>query len=112
MSPPKHFWIRTPVIPGATDTSENIRGIGDFISANLHGTVARWELCSFNNLCRDKYKRLGIDWPFADKELPERSLMEELAQVARSRVTPSIVCWSGSTRMKPDDRHAGKEAVS
>jgi pyruvate formate lyase activating enzyme len=97
---PKTFWIRTPVIPGATDTAENIRGIGDFISANLHGTVARWELCAFNNLCRDKYKRLGIDWPFADTELPARSLMEELAQVARSRVTPSIVCWSGSTRIE------------
>jgi len=96
---PKTFWIRTPVIPGATDTSENIRGIGDFISTNLHGTVARWELCAFNNLCRDKYKRLGIEWSFANKELPERSLMEELAQIARSRVTPSIVCWSGSTKL-------------
>jgi hypothetical protein len=40
-----------------------------------------------------------MDWPFADKELPERSLMEELAQIARSRVTPSIVCWSGSTKL-------------
>ena len=96
---PKTFWIRTPVIPGATDTAENIRGIGDFISTNLHGTVARWELCAFNNLCRDKYKRLGIEWSFANKELPERSLMEELAQIARSRVTPSIVCWSGSTKL-------------
>jgi pyruvate formate lyase activating enzyme len=98
---PKIFWIRTPVIPGATDTAENIWGIGDFISANLHGTVARWELCAFNNLCRDKYKRLGIDWPFTDKKLPDRSLMEELARIARSRVTSSIVCWSGSTRMEP-----------
>ena len=98
---PKIFWIRTPVIPGATDTAENIWGIGDFISANLHGTVARWELCAFNNLCRDKYKRLGIDWPFTDKELQDRSLMEELARIARSRVTSSIVCWSGSTRMEP-----------
>jgi pyruvate formate lyase activating enzyme len=96
---PKIFWIRTPVIPGATDTAENIRGIGDFISANLHGTVARWELCAFNNLCRDKYKRLAMDWRFADTELPQRALMEELARIARGRVTPSIVCWSGSTKL-------------
>jgi pyruvate formate lyase activating enzyme len=61
--------------------------------------VAKWELCAFNNLCRDKYKRLGIDWLFADTELPERSLMEELTLIAKSRVTPSIVCWSGSTKL-------------
>ena len=96
---PKTLWIRTPVIPGATDTVGNIKSIGDFISANLHGAVAKWELCAFNNLCRDKYKRLGMDWSFADTELPERSLMEELSLIAKSRVTPSIVCWSGSTKL-------------
>ena len=96
---PKEFWIRTPVIPGATDTAENIQGIGDFISANLRGAVARWELCAFNNLCRDKYKRLGIEWQFADEALVEKTLMEELAQIARGKVSPSIVCWSGTTKL-------------
>ncbi|PKN05134.1 MAG: glycyl-radical enzyme activating protein [Deltaproteobacteria bacterium HGW-Deltaproteobacteria-9] len=96
---PQSFWIRTPVIPGATETAENIRGIGDFINSNLRGAVSRWELCAFNNMCRDKYKRLGIDWLFADKELPARSLMEELSIIAKSTVEPSIVCWSGSTKL-------------
>ena len=99
---PKTFWIRTPVIPGATDTPENIRGIGEFIKSKLHNTVSRWELCAFNNLCRDKYRRLGIDWPYANKELPEKSSMEELCRIAKSVVTPSIVCWSGSTRLEKD----------
>lgn len=98
---PKTIWIRTPVIPGATDTSQNIQGIGDFINTNLHGTVARWELCAFNNLCRDKYARLGMDWPFAKTDLQKRSLMEELSHIAKSRVIPSIVCWSGSTKLEP-----------
>ncbi len=97
---PKTLWIRTPVIPGATDSSENILGIGDFIKENLEGAVARWELCAFNNLCRDKYVRLGMNWPYACEELPERSLMETLAQIARTRVSPSIVCWSGSTKLE------------
>ena len=96
---PKTLWIRTPVIPGCTNTAENIQSIGDFISANMQGAVAKWELCAFNNLCRDKYKRLGIDWSFADTELPERALMEELTLIAKTRVTPSIVCWSGSTKL-------------
>jgi len=96
---PKALWIRTPVIPESTDTVENIRGIGDFINTNLRGAVARWELCAFNNLCRDKYKRLALDWPYADKELTEKTMMEELARIARGKVTPSIVCWSGATRL-------------
>lgn len=96
---PKTLWVRTPVIPGATDTAENIRGIGDFIHAKLEGAVDRWELCAFNNLCRDKYQRLGMDWSFAETDLPEASRMEELTRIAKSRVSPSIVCWSGSTKL-------------
>lgn len=96
---PKALWIRTPVIPGATDTVENIGGIGEFIHARLHGAVDRWELCTFNNLCRDKYQRLDMNWAFADCGLPEKSQMEELTRVAQSRVPRSSVCWSGSTRL-------------
>jgi len=97
---PKTLWIRTPVIPNATDTVENISDIGDFIRANFEEAVDRWELCTFNNLCRDKYKRLGLNWPFADQDLVEKSRMEELTRVAKSRVKPSIVCWSGATKLE------------
>ena len=96
---PKTIWVRTPVIPGMTDTVENIRGLGEFIRNNLSGAVSRWELCAFNNLCRDKYKRLGLVWPLADLALPERAQMDALADVARSVVAPAIVSWSGSTRL-------------
>jgi len=99
---PKTFWIRTPIIPQTTDTAENIRGIGDFINRNLHGTVSRWELCTFNNLCRDKYRRLGEHWTYAESELLEKSQMEELCQIAKSVVKPSIVCWSGATKLEQD----------
>jgi pyruvate formate lyase activating enzyme len=111
---PKTFWIRTQVIPGATDTEENIRGIGKFISTNLLGTVTSWELCAFNNLCRDKYTRLGMDWPYADKELPERTLMEELSRIAKSTVSQSFVCWSGSTKLEQNtnNKMTGKQNAS
>lgn len=101
---PKTLWIRTPVIPKATDTFENIQGIGGFISANLEGAVDRWELCTFNNLCRDKYKRLGLNWPYANADLPEKSFMEELTRAAKSFAPLTTVCWSGSTKLekRPD----------
>lgn len=97
---PKTLWIRTPVIPDATDTMENIRGLGDFIRERLSGAVDHWELCAFNNLCRDKYSRLGLDWPYASKELPEKARMEELARAAQSHAPSTTVSWSGATRLQ------------
>ena len=61
---PAELWVRTPLIPGATLTEENIRGIGAFIAREVGDVVARWELCSFNNLAADKYRRLGLRWEY------------------------------------------------
>ena len=58
------LWIRTPVIPGATATVENITAIGKFITEELGGAVSRWELCAFNNSCITKYERLHLTWPY------------------------------------------------
>ena len=98
---PVEMWVRTPVIPGATAREENIKGIGRFIAENLGGCVTRWELLAFNNLCRDKYIRLYRDWPFSDTGLLTKDEMERLAEIAsNSGVDPSIVHWSGSTRLE------------
>lgn len=100
---PSTLWIRTPVIPGLTAEAENISGIGRFIAENLDGIVTRWELCAFNNLCRDKYIRLGLDWILKDSLLLKKDFMETLAGAARSSgVDPGIVFWSGSTRLEED----------
>ena len=76
------LWIRTPIIPGATDSDENIRAIGNRI--NAIGGAERWELCAFNNLCTDKYERLDIDWAFKNAPLVSKKRMEELLTIARS----------------------------
>ena len=98
---PEGLWIRTPLIPGATDTDANLAGIGAFIRARLHQKVLKWELCTFNNLCRDKYARLDLGWPYANDELLEISRVEHLVSVAKqSGVDPDIVHWSGTTRLQ------------
>lgn len=99
---PQELWIRTPLIPQATATEANIAGIGQWIAAHLKGTVARWELCAFNNLCRDKYLRLDRDWSYKSQPLLTLGTLEHLADVARrSGVDPAIVHWSGPTRLHP-----------
>ncbi|MCU0846705.1 MAG: glycyl-radical enzyme activating protein [Spirochaetes bacterium] len=106
---PREMWIRTPLIPGATDRHDNISGIGGFIAEKLGGQVTRWELCAFNNLCRDKYGRLGLDWQFSDTRLLSKEEMEHFADTARkSGVDPGIVSWSGPVRFKDDDLLGGK----
>lgn len=106
---PMKLWIRTPIIPGATDTEANIKGIGALVADNLGGVVQRWELLAFNNLCKDKYLRLDWQWSLASTELLSGHRMEELAETAReSGVDPSIVHWSGSTKIENLDEEIMK----
>jgi pyruvate formate lyase activating enzyme len=94
------MWIRTPIIPGATDTDENINGIGRFVGQKLGNAVKKWELCAFNNLCRDKYRRLDMKWDFDAAELMTKAEMEHVFNVAReSGANPDIITWSGTTRV-------------
>ncbi|MHA1129817.1 MAG: glycyl-radical enzyme activating protein [Candidatus Helarchaeota archaeon] len=91
------IWIRTPIIPGHTDSEENIREIAQFITEYLLPTVQRYDLCAFVNLCRSKYERLGIDWFFKDTPPMTKAEMEHLAEIAREVGVPNVV-WSGPTR--------------
>ena len=114
---PKELWVRTPIIPGVTACKDNIAKIGEFIAGSLKGAVNRWELCAFNNLCRDKYLRLGKEWDFSGSELISTEWMGELASVARkSGVDPAVVHWSGSTKLneqkkKKDHDRAGFRVI-
>ncbi len=95
------LWIRTPVVPGATATEENLAGIARFLAARLAGAVRRWDLCAFNDLCRDKYLRLGLPWQHAATPLLTAGQMERLADLARREVGGAApVRWSGPTRLE------------
>jgi len=77
------LWIRTPIIPTATDSNENIFMIASFLKEN-EINFERWELCAFNNLCKDKYARLNIEWKFKDEKLLTKRRMNELVILAKS----------------------------
>lgn len=95
----KVLWIRTPLIPEATATRDNINGIGAFIATNLAGVAQRWELLAFNNLCRDKYRRLGIAWQYSEAPLMAKDKVREMENCAKqSGVNPDIVFATGPTK--------------
>jgi pyruvate formate lyase activating enzyme len=94
------LWMRTPLIPGATDDDCNLRSIGAFLSENMEGAVSRWELCAFNNLCRDKYTRLGMHWDFANQPLMSQEELFRCETAAKtSGVDPGLVLVTGLTRI-------------
>ena len=82
------LWIRTPLIPDATATPDNISAISRFISENLADVVERWELCAFNSACQQKYDNLGQTWTYADYSLMDQGFINILQDVALSTGTP------------------------
>jgi pyruvate formate lyase activating enzyme len=92
-------WVRTPVIEGATDSEENISAVGAFIVAIGRESKAlpeRWELCAFNNLCRDKYLRLDQKWAYRDTALTEKAHIETLTKIAAQYVPGTV--YTGAVR--------------
>jgi pyruvate formate lyase activating enzyme len=93
------LWIRTPLIPGATAEDDCICDIGQYLADNLRDCVARWELCAFNNLCCDKYSRLGLDWEFAKETLITREELERFETLAKNcGLAPERVAVTGHAR--------------
>ncbi|MGI6229266.1 MAG: radical SAM protein, partial [Christensenellales bacterium] len=85
-------WVRTPLIPGATATPENIAAIGAFIKESMPN-LERWELPAFNNLSRRKYTLLGREWEFKSTELMKRKELDALAGVAKAYFPAAV--WTG-----------------
>lgn len=81
-----NIWIRTPLIPGATDSPENIRQIAEIIAPYCGSPIVRWELCAFNNICEKKYRKLGKSWVYAGTPLLETEEGNHLLQTALESV--------------------------
>lgn len=89
----KKVWVRTPIIPGATDSEESIKQIANLVK----GKVEKWEMCAFNNLCRDKYERLYVDWEYKNATLMSSEKMESLLLIAKKQGLNNV-SWTGATK--------------
>ena len=96
------IWIRSPVIPEMTDTEENIHAIGKYLSNII--SVQKWELCTFNNLCIDKYRKLGRKWDLEHTELLTKDHAANLLDRAKlSAPKISSITLSGLTKTADTD---------
>jgi pyruvate formate lyase activating enzyme len=79
----KRLWVRTPLIPGATATVENIRQIGEFLKNTSTDKIECWELCAFNNVSRDKYAKMRLNWSYSSTPLMHAKEIETLLCMAQ-----------------------------
>jgi pyruvate formate lyase activating enzyme len=91
----KPMWVRTPVIPGFTDTVENVRAVARFILDELP-PVERYDLLAFNNTCDAKYRRLDLSFALAGEGLLAEEKMMALAEAAGGEGL-TVARWSGAT---------------
>ena len=75
------FIVRTPLIPGATDSNENILAIAEF-TASLKN-LAVYELLNFNPLGGSKYTAIDKSNPFADAKPLSKERLAELAELTK-----------------------------
>lgn len=89
------LWIRTPLVPDATATAANIGEIGQFIEDNVADVLGRWELCAFNILAREKYKKLGTEWAYAGTGMMSHADAATILDAARQHVPEDMVSVTG-----------------
>ena len=66
----------------------------------LDNLVERWELPAFNNLCRDKYRRLGLEWAYQDTKLFTSEELNQLERWGKESGFPAErVFATGATRI-------------
>lgn len=76
------FWVRTPVIPGFNDTTENMEKMAEFLENLPRKPFV--ELLPFHNLSVGKYASLGQTYAAADMKPPEKEQMRRLNEILKA----------------------------
>ncbi len=93
------LWIRTPIIPEATDDLKNIQAIAQFLKDKAIN-FDRWELCAFNNLCESKYIRLNLNWKYCKSNLVTKAKLNELQTAAKAIIPDRTIIVTGLARLE------------
>ena len=77
------MWVRYVLVPGLTDGFDNVEKVAE-VCAGLK-SLERVEILRFHQMGRDKWQRLGLDYPLKDVEPPSPELAERVRGQFRSR---------------------------
>jgi pyruvate formate lyase activating enzyme len=77
------MWVRYVLVPGLTDQFDNVEKVAD-ICAELK-SLERVEILRFHQMGRDKWHKLGLQYPLENVEPPDVELAERVRGQFRSR---------------------------
>lgn len=73
--------VRVPIVPGVTDSRDNLRGIGRFCAGLEH--LERIDILPYFHIAAEKYRRLRRDYGLNDIRPPEAEKMAVAADLLR-----------------------------
>ncbi len=80
----KEIWIRFVVVPGLTDSVENVANVANIV-ARWKGAVARVEVLPFHQMGRDKWANLGMKYELDDVQPPSKEVVERVRDQFRDK---------------------------
>ena len=72
----KKIWIRQVIVPGIMDNKEYMDSLVDYL--RHINNIERIDFLPFHRLGREKYEKLGIPYPYEDKEDMDKNKCNEL----------------------------------
>ncbi len=72
----KEVWIRHVIVPGITDSEENIKRLRELIAP--YKCISKVELLPFKTLCLEKYENMGINFPLKNTPQADKETVEKL----------------------------------
>lgn len=78
---PEKVCLRVPIIPGFTDSDENVDAIGAFCKESHFPRV---NILSYHKLGSTKHERLGGEYPIPEVQEPDDERMRHVADIIRS----------------------------
>ncbi len=75
----KEVWIRHVAVPEINDTEDDIRSLKKLLST--YTCISKVEILPFKDLCREKYKTLGIPFPLGGTPSMSKARAAELQRV-------------------------------
>lgn len=79
----KEIWIRFVVVPGLTDSVENVENVSKIVAR--WNTVTRVEVLPFHQMGRDKWSNLGMKYELDDVQPPTKEVVERVRDQFRDK---------------------------
>lgn len=75
----KKFWIRQVIVPGIMDNDDYIERLSNFIKTHfIASNIEKIEFLPYHTLGKEKYEKMGLNYPFKDLEEMDKDKCEEL----------------------------------